>query len=100
MKGFTLKKKVAGLTLNVPIYVDEATTDELVRKVTERIKQIEQESERVDTQAYAVLAALAFAAELRAEQDLREQHEADLLRSLRKVTEALRSLARDFYVAS
>lgn len=96
MKHFTRPKKVAGVTLPVPIYGDEATTDELIRRVNERVKLIESGSDRIDTQAFALLAAVSFAEEARAERALRETQQADLVRSLRKVTEALRSLFRDF----
>jgi cell division protein ZapA (FtsZ GTPase activity inhibitor) len=99
VKHFTLQKKVAGVTLSVPIYVDEATTDDLIRKVTKRMKEVEEGSDRIDTQAFALLAALSFADEARAERELRDRQQADLLRTLRKVTEALRSLLRDFYIA-
>jgi cell division protein ZapA (FtsZ GTPase activity inhibitor) len=100
VKHFTLKKKVGGITLPVPIYVDEATTDDLIRKVNRRMKELEDESGRIDTQAYALLTALAFAEEARAERERSETQQADLLRTLKKLTEALRSLLRDFHISA
>jgi len=96
MKAFTQKKQVAGVTLQVPIYTDEATTNALIQQVNDRIEEIASTADRIDTQAFALLAALSFAADLHNQQTQHEQQQSNQLRALKKLTESLRSLLRDF----
>jgi cell division protein ZapA (FtsZ GTPase activity inhibitor) len=49
--------------LKVPILVDRDTTQRIAAKVNARLAEIERNSERVDTQAFALLAAMSFAME-------------------------------------
>ncbi len=94
----TVLRKVGGATLQVPVFVDEETTDELVRLVNARLQKIEGESTRIDTQAFALLAAVSFAEDYLRLQEERRHDQEEILKTLRKVTEALRALARDFHV--
>jgi cell division protein ZapA (FtsZ GTPase activity inhibitor) len=96
MKRPTLRKKIANSTLQVPIYGNEKRTDELIQQVNERVKQIEEESDRIDTQAFAILAALSFAAEVRELQEARAAEGENVLRNLRKLAESIRALTRDY----
>jgi len=56
---------VGGIPLRIPVYIDAATTQAIVDDVNAMLKQIEQESARVDTQRFALLAAVHFATEVR-----------------------------------
>ena len=66
------KVRIAEKTITVPIYHDRRTTLRLAKRLDERIQEIEKASERIDTQAFALEAALSFAAELAAAEQERE----------------------------
>jgi cell division protein ZapA (FtsZ GTPase activity inhibitor) len=56
---------IAGSRIHVPIFGDEAVTKALAERVSQEVTAIEKSSERIDTQAFALQAAMAFAAESR-----------------------------------
>ncbi len=56
---------IAGSRIRVPIFGDEAATKALAERVSQEVTAIEASSERIDTQAFALQAAMAFAAESR-----------------------------------
>ena len=64
MKPNSIEVKIGRFPLNVPIVINEQTTLELVDKVNARLEQVEQESTIIDTHAFALIAAMSFAAEL------------------------------------
>jgi cell division protein ZapA (FtsZ GTPase activity inhibitor) len=64
MSPDTIQAKVGGVTLALPIYHDEKTTLDIVDAVNNRLAEIEKGSIRIDTQAFALQAAIHFAAEL------------------------------------
>lgn len=98
MKRMIVQRKVAGVTVPVPVYQDEKTTTDLIEMVNERVREIENQSTRIDTHAFALLAALSFAAELHEARQQREREVRDILKTLRKITEALRRLTRDYNI--
>ena len=59
-----LNAKIANVTLKIPIHQDVATTKQLISQIETKIHQIEQDSPRVDTQAFALQVAYEFAVEL------------------------------------
>jgi len=74
MTGSTHRTKVAGVTIDLPVFKDPDTTEQLASQVTERIREIEASSKRIDTQAFALTAAVSFAAELA---QAKKDHDAD-----------------------
>ncbi|MEK7795201.1 MAG: cell division protein ZapA, partial [Candidatus Hydrogenedentota bacterium] len=77
--------------------------------VTERMREFEKKAARIDTQAFAILTALSFAAELHEQLDaadlerleMKREHQSevsDLMVQLDKVQAALRKLAEEFAV--
>jgi cell division protein ZapA (FtsZ GTPase activity inhibitor) len=74
MKKQSISLKIANVTLRVPVYRDEETTHAIAEKVTERFQAIEEASDRVDTQVFALRTAFDMAVELFA---LMEEQEAD-----------------------
>ena len=96
MNPDTLEINVAGTKLTVPLYGDPVTTRRIVKLVNERIKAIEKKSKRIDTQAFALLTAISFAAE-NAEAARQQSHEtAELVASLGDLASSLKSLLDDF----
>jgi len=64
MTAQTHRTSVAGVTIDLPIFQNPETTEQLAQQVTERVREIEASSKRIDTQAFALTAAVSFAAEL------------------------------------
>jgi hypothetical protein len=87
-----LQVKLGGRTVQVPIYQDEKTTLQLVDSVNERLREIEESSTRVDTQAFALQAAYLFAVDSAREQASFDEDDAEILRSLTRVQLALNGL--------
>jgi cell division protein ZapA (FtsZ GTPase activity inhibitor) len=96
MSPARVKVKLAGKTIEVPVYGDSQLTQRLAARVNARIKEIEERAGRIDTQAFALEAALAFAAEL---QQLQNESEADrktIYAELDRISKTVDKLAREF----
>ncbi len=88
----TLRLKVANVSLDLPIQGDEANTRRLAKDLTRRIRAIEERSARVDTQAFAILAAYELAAELDAAHRDQQAGDKELVVLLDRLTNRLRGL--------
>jgi cell division protein ZapA (FtsZ GTPase activity inhibitor) len=96
MSPARVKVKLAGKTIEVPVYGDSQLTQKLAARVNQRIKEIEERSDRIDTQAFALEAALAFAAEL---EEIRKESEADrkaMHVELDRISKTVDKLIREF----
>lgn len=94
MTSELVRIEIAGVTITVPVYGDVMHTRRLAAEVTRRISQIEQQSTKVDTQAFALAAALSFAADLNKSQEDRAQDTRALLRTLDKILTELRAILK------
>ncbi|MBI3119824.1 MAG: cell division protein ZapA, partial [Candidatus Hydrogenedentes bacterium] len=74
----TILVQLGNAKLRIPVFRDEVTTRTLAQQVSERLKKIEGESERIDTQAFALRAAFEFAAEVHELRVAREQDQRDM----------------------
>jgi cell division protein ZapA (FtsZ GTPase activity inhibitor) len=103
------KVRVAGVSIDAPVYGSAAQTEKLAERVTERMLEFEKKASRIDTQAFAILTALSFAAELHEQFDaadlerseMKRDHQrevSDLVVQLEKVQAALRGLTEEFAV--
>lgn len=88
----TIEVKLAGRRLVVPVVGDETTTRQAAEWVNERLRHIEDESTRVDTQVFALRSALHFAAELVQLREEAEQDNRQLIKALDSIASALRGL--------
>lgn len=105
MNDETIEAVVGGMRLRVPIIVDAETTQSIVDRVNERLKQIQSQSTRIDTYAFAVLAAVSFAGEaeeLTRQREIehkqadkeRDQETRELLSALGDINKGLRNVLR------
>jgi cell division protein ZapA (FtsZ GTPase activity inhibitor) len=78
----THRTRIAGLTLDLPVHGDPEETERLAEEVTARVREIEAASTRIDTQAFALKAALSFAAELREAKAAHDADTAEILKAL------------------
>lgn len=105
----TAKVRVAGVSIEAPVFGSRAQTEKLAERVTERMREFEKKASRIDTQAFAILTALSFAAELHEQIDaadlelseMKRDHQrevSNLVVQLGNVRTALRKLAEEFAV--
>ena len=78
--------------LTVPVYRTAADTAEIVALVTKRLQEIEESSDRIDTQMFALKAAVSFAAELCELRESAAHENQELLSRLRSLNEEIKSL--------
>lgn len=83
--GDFVEARIANVKLRLPVYRDKQTTLKLADEVTAMIATMEEKAGRVDSQAFALQAAFAYAVALRAEKD---EHDADT-RELLKVLDGI-----------
>jgi cell division protein ZapA (FtsZ GTPase activity inhibitor) len=91
------------MRLKVPMIVDQETTLRIAQKVNARLEEVEKQSDRVDSHAFALIAAMSFAAELEEVQktlaaerkmsmEERTQETKEFFVELDKITETLRRI--------
>jgi cell division protein ZapA (FtsZ GTPase activity inhibitor) len=96
MSDKLIQVKVANVTLRLPVYRDKKHTLELAEEVGALVASMEAEGGRIDSQAFALLAAYEFARRLKA---LEEQNAADhreLIKTLDGTATALQRLAEEY----
>jgi len=89
---------IARINMDVPVYKDRDTTEAIGREVEERIKKIEKETEVIDTQKNAVIAAFNCLVELRRQEEEHEEDIHELTRALERLTTQLKSLEKRFHL--
>lgn len=96
MSPAQIEVKLGGICLSVPVYRDPHTTHRLVAEVNQRLKEIEKKSKRIDTQAFALQAALSFAAALDKAKALQEDETKNTLLELGHLSKSLQQLITEF----
>ena len=92
--------EVARIKIDVPVYRDISTTEAIGRDLDARIKQVAKQSDVIDTQKNAVIAAFNCLVQMHV---LAEEHEEDireLTRALERITTQMRSLEERFHPAN
>lgn len=90
-----VQARVAKVNLRLPIYRDRQTTLSIADAVTARVAEMEAEAGRIDSQAFALQAAFAYAAELHAEQAERDADTRELLKVLDRIAGQLARLLEE-----
>ena len=93
-----INARIAGKSIKVPIYRDRRTTLKLIQRLNSRIQEIEKNSDRIDTQAFALQAALSFAAELADIEAEQEAETTQVFNELDALTKTLDRLQREYQV--
>lgn len=96
MIGPRIQVRIGGKTLKVPVYRDRRTTLRIVKRLNERLAEIEKESPRIDTQAFALEAALSFAAELDEAEESRDADSTELFNDLDVLSSTLDNLLNEY----
>ncbi|MFP4171449.1 MAG: cell division protein ZapA [Candidatus Hydrogenedentota bacterium] len=92
MTNQTIRTRIAGTVLDLPVVEDEAHTTKIANKVTERFREIEAGSPRINTQAFALQAAFSFAAELDRLSTERDEETRELVHALADLAGRLETL--------
>lgn len=90
-----VQARVAKVNLRLPIYRDRQTTLSIADEVTARVAEMEAEAGRIDSQAFALQAAFAYAAELHAEKAARDVDTRELLKVLDRIAGQLARLLEE-----
>ena len=96
MKAPSLRVKIGGKTVTVPVFKDEQTTLRIVDLVNRRIQNIEENSPRIDTQAFALQTAYSFAVDLARAEAAEAEDEGELVQALTKLQLALGDVLKTF----
>ncbi len=94
------KVRIAGKSITVPVYRDRRTTLRLVKLLDERIKEIEKASDRIDTQAFALQAALSFAAELADAEEAHGAETTETFNDLDRISKTLDEMVKEYRIQS
>ncbi len=94
--GERVKIKLGGRTLSVPLYKDMDTTIGIAKLVSQRLKDIEKASDRIDTQAFALEAAMSFAIDAAESQTASEEDARDMLLQMDALSKELAGLIREY----
>jgi cell division protein ZapA (FtsZ GTPase activity inhibitor) len=87
-----IRLPVSGKTLDCPVLEDTHTTREIAKRVTERLEEIANEADRIDTQAFALIAAMTYAHEAHVLRAQAEAETSELLTALDEISKRLRTL--------
>lgn len=95
MSGEYVQARVAKVNLRLPLYRDAATTLAIADEVTAKVAELEAEAGRIDSQAFALQAAYAFAVALHEEKAGREDDNKALLKALDRIAGQLRCMLEE-----
>jgi cell division protein ZapA (FtsZ GTPase activity inhibitor) len=96
MSNARMKVKLGGKTVEVPVFKDTRATLRLAEVVNEKLKAIEAESGRIDTQAFALETAFAYAAEAQSLADAADAHRVEVLKEFDRLSKSMDKLVREF----
>jgi cell division protein ZapA (FtsZ GTPase activity inhibitor) len=87
---------VGGMRIRVPLYRNEETTLYIVEQVNQRLKEIEEQSTRIDSQRFALQAAFSFAAELAQAEADRSDDSREMATALDRIATSLQRLLDNY----
>ena len=87
-----LNVNIANVALSVPIHENTETTKRIVANLEAKLRQIEDQSTRVDSQAFALQLAYEYAVQLQTLQKDKEQDNKDMLIALDALQSKLHEL--------
>ena len=88
--------RIGGRQFTVPVFDDVDNTFHLAKQLQERLTVIEDKAERVDTQAFAIEAAMQILHELQTSEDERNADTTDMMAELKRFSTRLDDLVRNF----
>ena len=91
-EGTNVTVTIGGIPLRVPVSDTPDHTRALAELVNRKLHEIEAQSTRIDTQAFALLTAMSFAAELSTLKHQQAQDEREILLALSSILDNIREI--------
>jgi len=85
--------RLGNTRITVPVYQTKARTEQLVEELNARLKALETEGGRIDTQVYALQLAFHYAVEAAEARRAADEETGEFARALQRILDALRALA-------
>lgn len=86
--------QINGVTLDVAQYKDDVTTRAIAKEVQDTLRAVEEASDRIDTQRFALEACLKLATELQRERDRTKELENEIGLQLASVNSSVENLLK------
>ena len=90
----TSRVDINGVKLDVPTYLDQETTQAIAQEVTDALRTVEANSERIDTQRFALEVCMKFATDLARERKRTTSTEDELGLQLASVNTSVESMIK------
>ncbi len=98
ISGPRVDVRIGNRTFSVPRLKDDDTTYHIAKLLQNRIKEIEARADRIDTQAFAIEAAMSFAYELLESEETLEAETTEMMSELSKLSKKLNDICLEFEV--
>lgn len=96
MSRKTVTAILGGAKIEIPIANDKESTLKAVERVNRHLKEIEKKSRRIDTQTFALLAAVAFAEEVEQIEADESAADAEIANALGNIADTLGEIVEEF----
>jgi cell division protein ZapA (FtsZ GTPase activity inhibitor) len=90
----SISVKIGRTTLQVPVHINEDETHRIVDRLNRRLEQIEAASGRIDSQAFAALAAYEFAVETETAREECRSEEKEIAVALDRLNQELKRILK------
>ena len=98
MKQERVNIRIGGRQFTVPVYDDVDNTFHLAKQLQQRLTAIEESASRVDTQAFAIEAAMQILHDFQLSEAERQADTTDMMAELKRLSTRLDELVREFAV--
>lgn len=98
ISGPRVDVRIGNRTFSVPRLKDDDTTYHIAKLLQVRLQEIEARADRIDTQAFAIEAAMAFAFNLLESEETLEAETKEMMSELSKLSKKLTDICLEFEV--
>ena len=96
ISGPRIDVRIGNRIFNVPRLKDEDTTYHIAKMLSDRLKKIEAKSSRIDSQAFAIEAAMSFALDLLYAQEDLGENTTEMMTALADLSKQLQTICQDY----
>lgn len=98
MKQERVNIRIGGRQFNVPVFDDVDNTFHLAKQLQARLTAVEEAADRVDTQAFAIEAAMRILHDLQQSEGDHEADTTEMMTELKRLSTRLDELVREFHL--
>ncbi len=92
MSAETISVRIGNQNISVPVFIDQETTLQIADMLNERLQVIENQSTRIDSHRFALLAAMHFACEWEGLKRQTSQETKELVKALSRISDSLQQI--------